>query len=972
MRAAIALALLTTLALAADLDEFKVKRQEVFAFADKPSVTRNGDRVTVRFASKGLCDATVAIEDAAGRIIRHLASGVLGEAAPPPFQKGSLAQAIVWDGKDDQGRYVDDKESLSVRVSLGLRPIFERTLFWVPKRRSSRYPPLMAAAPEGVYVYDGGTAIDQVRLYSHEGGYVRTVYPFPADRVREAKGLVWQAFPQDGSTLPLKTNFLQCTMLTSGTNAWNLQTWKPETKTFESVVGAGDNAHFGMYGSAAAAMAVRGGRMALAHVLLNRLGTDGSTAGLPLTGPKVALTTSGGDRYVGTAVPRSAALSPDGRWLYLTGFMFCRERHHTQDIVELLDWRHVPAVMRVDMEADATPQLFAGSLEVDGWGSDNAHFKVPAAVAADAKGRVYVADYLNDRIQVFAPDGQHLKTIAARRPAHLVLHPRTGEIYVFSWRVLNQFTLEQATSALARYGSFEDPRKLGECPLSVDTSFQTRWGTTGVEFIAELDAWADPPTVWLVQEWGASNVLSREHMKYTGIQLLALRGGRLEAKRDFASDVARADANPRVAEYHRQRLAVNPASGKLYVCEGDDSAVGKSFKEVFEIDPETGRSRRVQLPFDAEDLCFDLDGLAYLRTPTLVARYEPSATLGPGPANGWREVPWDYGERHEKVGFGWMSSTRTAPVISGLAMASDGNWHHGGMYVSPKGHLAVGCLYGVNMEMRTHSKYVYAGKKYVPRLYPGRLFGGRGGTTCVHVWDRHGRPVYEDAIPGLADVYGVGMDREDALYVMSAATRVLDVAGRGVLTRYYNDMAGTLMKFRPGKGRIITSSQETEVPLSEPSWPKRPPDVVSAMQGSAWVEGAEWLYGGVGYGGKNRGVGCACWNARFALDYFGRSFAPELDRYSVAVLDSGGNLILRLGRYGNVEDGKPLHAEGGPPSPRPIGGDEVALFHGAYLATDTDRRLFIADPGNARILSVRLDYHATERVALRDVRDEGR
>ena len=49
---------------------------------------------------------------------------------------------------------------------------------------------------------------------------------------------------------------------------------------------------------------------------------------------------------------------------------------------------------------------------------------------------------------------------------------------------------------------------------------------------------------------------------------------------------------------------------------------------------------------------------------------------------------------------------------------------------------------------------------------------------------------------------------------------------------------------------------------------------------------------------------------------------------------------------------------------RSIGGDEVALVYAPYVATDTDRRLFIADAGNARIVSVRLDYHATERVAL--------
>ena len=64
-------------------------------------------------------------------------------------------------------------------------------------------------------------------------------------------------------------------------------------------------------------------------------------------------------------------------------------------------------------------------------------------------------------------------------------------------------------------------------------------------------------------------------------------------------------------------------------------------------------------------------------------------------------------------------------------------------------------------------------------------------------------------------------------------------------------------------------------------------------------------------------------------------------------------------------------AAGGPPSPRSIGGDEVALMYACYVATHTDRRLFIADAGNARIVSVKLGYHTEERVWLKDV-PEGR
>jgi hypothetical protein len=126
------------------------------------------------------------------------------------------------------------------------------------------------------------------------------------------------------------------------------------------------------------------------------------------------------------------------------------------------------------------------------------------------------------------------------------------------------------------------------------------------------------------------------------------------------------------------------------------------------------------------------------------------------------------------------------------------------------------------------------------------------------------------------------------------------------------------------------------------------------------------MYGGVGFYGR----GCVCWNARFALDLLGRSFVTELARFRAAILDTNGNLIVRVGKYGNVDDGVPLIKAGGPAKPRSVGGDEVALFHPSFVATHSDRRLYIADYGNYRILSVKLGYYAEERVALKDVRDQ--
>jgi hypothetical protein len=75
-------------------------------------------------------------------------------------------------------------------------------------------------------------------------------------------------------------------------------------------------------------------------------------------------------------------------------------------------------------------------------------------------------------------------------------------------------------------------------------------------------------------------------------------------------------------------------------------------------------------------------------------------------------------------------------------------------------------------------------------------------------------------------------------------------------------------------------------------------------------------------------------------------------------------VITRIGRPGNVDDGRPLVKEKGPPHPRSIGGDEVAIMNCLNLAVHTDKRLFISDIGNYCIRSVKLGYHASARVRV--------
>ncbi|KKM06888.1 hypothetical protein LCGC14_1739490, partial [marine sediment metagenome] len=376
------------------------------------------------------------------------------------------------------------------------------------------------------------------------------------------------------------------------------------------------------------------------------------------------------------------------------------------------------------------------------------------------------------------------------------------------------------------------------------------------------------------------------------------------------------------------------------------------------IRPPTGKIKIIELPFNAMEGAFDLDGLVYLRNTDTIVRYT---------FPGFREVPWDYGEERERFGNDGGINGRTTSLTGGLRMPSTSPvcYHQGGISVSPSGSVIASCAYryvGISSG-RLSTKKVHTKDVYKPSLYPGRVVNST--SPCIHVWDKHGQLKYEDALPGVGQCDGVGLDRDDNIYVMHAPSRFYD--GK----RYFNEMSQTLMKVAPGKARVI-SSKGSPIQLPDGERPNRPPDLLSTRHGEAWVENAQWMYGGVGFAGFNmlgHGGGCACWFSRFTLDYFARSIAPEPHQYRVAVLDSNGNLILRIGRYGNVDDGRPLVAAGGPANTRSIGGDEVALVHACFVGTHTDRRIFIADLGNARIVSVKLDYHASEKIPLKDVTD---
>jgi hypothetical protein len=154
------------------------------------------------------------------------------------------------------------------------------------------------------------------------------------------------------------------------------------------------------------------------------------------------------------------------------------------------------------------------------------------------------------------------------------------------------------------------------------------------------------------------------------------------------------------------------------------------------------------------------------------------------------------------------------------------------------------------------------------------------------------------------------------------------------------------------------------VPLEPP--PERPVDVVrygpfgppEYGREDAWVEGAEWMYAGYSPAVSS---GCTCPSTRPHLDWFKRSYVPEAYRNSIGILDTNGNLIMHLGRYGNYDDvlaTKP-------------GSTDIALTMPRFIS-GTDNYLAFDDWGE-RLVVLKLDYHAEEIVGLGEVaRGSGR
>ena len=880
----------------------------MFEFVQKPAVARKEGVVAITFKSKGRCDATVAIEDTDGRIIRHLASGLLGANAPAPFQPDSLKQALTWDGKDDFGSPVADLAACTVRVSLGLKAQYERSFYDHPDRKRG-FQTAFAVDADGVYLYDNNL-VDYIRKFDHDGNYVRTLYPFAADQVKDIQGVLWQPVPPDGRKVPAKRGAFNNTLL---------PLTRSQFATFADRPIAG-------------AMVVAGGRLALlGDPRTVYLGTDGATRGFDLVGPSHLIDTGAIGKYSKKPVlqpARRAAVSPDGKWIYLTR-VFTEKGEGTGPTRV---WNNT--VFRLAFGGEK-PEPFLGAKES---GDDASHFNQPASIAVDAKGRIYVADYGNNRVQVFTPDGKFVKGVAASRPAEVRVNRNNGEMYVFSWDIEPTYRNEsrQEKSWLRKFPPIDEAA--GKVLLEAELAFERLPPGlfTGNLAQAELDWYGKEPVIWLLP---AEPVLFRDTAsRYNGPLLCVEKDGKLELKKSFDAACRAAGSPQKCPFFQRQQLYFDPVRETLYVAELQGGHAS-GFKNLLAIDIHTGALKAINAPFGFDDMAFDARGWAYVRAgdwaTNAVVRYDPTT---------WKEEPFENG----REGRAHRDEPKIGVAFKGGVCLPGGTQRCPVLGVSPRGEMLLPC----NRVTSLHSHY--------PDTAPVALgdgpwspeyFAGRQSFVFMHTTDAAGKVKAIDILKGVGWLNGgIDLDLQGNAYVALRDRRVLDgkpfgkvMWGNGALVKIKaKDLAAS---------RVLTAENGlVPDPYLLTDKPARPQDVEAR-----WVEGAQWMYGSAPVGEQ---WGCCCKSGRFKVDSFGRSFVPEGWRYDVAVLDTNGNLILLIGQYGNADSA-------GPQSRVPLGGDEIGLFDAHFVTTQTDRRLFIADVGNGRIVSATLDYHASERVPVK-------
>jgi hypothetical protein len=932
------------------------ERESTFEFTEKPAVKALGsDRHEIAFAVKGYCDVTVGLVDPEGRVVRHLGAGVLGANAPAPFQKNSLKQTIYWNGKDDLDAYVREPDKLRVRVSLGLKPVFDRLVGSSDPRNFPGRILGFAVDPDGVYVFSKARIV-YLRKFDHDAKYVQSLVPPPASLPESGLGGRTSIEYEAGR----RSHHGPFVMQDMGFNGNCVPGLDDDGITSLQPAVVRKRIYFCNGGS---------DFHRKSPSTLHYLQTDGSTTADGLGGRKFIAWESRHEQ-------QRFAASPDGKWVYMVGLGGGQG--------------NAPLVVRFAVDDNEPAQPFIGKAEGKGArrtfapGNDGQSLNQPTGIDCDAAGRLYVADAYNHRVQIFSPDGQYLKTIPAPGVSLVQVHRKSGAIYV-----LHRGTVRgRSVGRLTKFPAFDKPEE----EFHVD---HVRASALA------LDSWTPRPRLWMngcIRDIGDSE----RAPELNNVTVWEEDGKGLKPIADFDAEVSKSAGEEYTGRWSGSvfdHVNCDPVREQLYF---------RAFRDnpwVFDL--KTGRrAGRTRMAGPVNDIAFDKRGYLHVhldpgfympgvvrldpaqRSPAtdhldgrVFRKYEDLTDL--------KEVPYDYGIE--------LSAPQKRGWRGGLPVKDQpgAKYFQDGFGADMKGNLAVqsNIYYIPKMEEETLNA-VFLGPKvrvarggtwfrdsdpyqqylrsirekeklgeevYFIRRLPGIPLSG--GT--VWTFQASGERKQECAVIASKLVVGLQMDEDGFLYLGNDSARLFQGKpflfqrggnmGTNELISPYNrtPVTYTVLKTRPENVRWLM--RKPAIPMDPP--PQRPTDLVSfgpfgapeTDGGEMWVDGAEWLYAGLSPAVP---AGCTCPATRFHLDWYKRCYVPEAYRRSIGILDTNGNLILHLGRYGTLDDALAMKP----------GTEDIALTLPRFVS-GTDNYLAFDDWGE-RLVVLKLAYRQEEQAAI--------
>ncbi len=891
------------------------------ALVSGPEVKASGNAAEIRFEVNTRTDVAVWIEDAKGERVRHLAAGMLGPNAPAPLKKDALKQTLTWNYQDDWGKKAP-AGAYRVKVGVGSKARLDKEIG--RNEAPSQIHGIATDAQGYFYTYEGH--LDQwsrIKKYDRAGKFVSMLLPPPADvPVEKLLGLNIIDFGPDGQAR------FGGRML--GETMPHLEQPFPQTLLINSkgqIIFAGCE--------------YQGG-----PARFYKINADGS---LPedFVGPYLK-DMNWLNYYKNWAKRFHFALDPeDEEVIYLSGL---KEIHRRESSGDGLNKEVVPgkretfynAVCRLRWGRDAALETFVGQRNTHGTaGSDKpGEFFDPQGIAFDKDAHLWVCDRRNNRIQVFDRAGKFLRQIPHTGPYEIRISRKTGERYVLG---IEGNSPTNHAGTLTKYSADPQPKVLAK--TAIPGAWNYWWSMA-------LDESGRQPELRLV--WTGPKIFKPK----SGIPNSSSEAYRILRVVDRGGSFAEPElliGREQPSEYFR--IAAGWESD--IVCAGGH----------LWFDGNSGRFLGDQP--EAKEVAAARDGRWVTRNgfanENMAVFPESWATNPAAPAlTNWPLVP--------------PSMTRAGE--RGFALAPNGDVYVARYYQwtlaggaragseGPDHHVAID-RYTIDGKL--------VGKRLVYELSGGACSPAADLRGNIYVCDNLGRKLgqfYEDDIapnmPSWAPDYQLSAAEWDTL----RSGQIVYAGYRKFAQHPLIRQVGALYKFGPKGGGLLWRASQGDYTqywpqtnaagqvVKYPDWgypfkpmPTRPATHWSAtwlacgrQEGMfpAWTDGVEWEFLGASPVGGRYTKGhdaCICFNLRFCVDDFGRTYVPAAHRNTIRMIDTAGNELLRIGRYGNLDSG---------PGQR-LKEPNIPLRYPTGTAL-SKRYLYAVEKDIARILRIKMGY----------------